>query len=275
MSGSHSPGSDDDAARESSGVGEGTGETEIYSQAYSAPESEHFTIAPYVPPEPALYDYDSYEAKPEASDAPPPRWPWVVGVVAIIAAISLVASVAILVTRNTSSENVATPSTSSTSAPPFQDEFTTTTTPPPPPTTTETPPPPPPPPPPSTVTVTQPPPTSEEPPPPPPPSTPAAAPPATTSAPPTGPRYVTYRIWGTKAPLDRISVTYTDAAGRQRTQQNVYIPWMITLTPISMSDVGSVQASSLLRLSHLNCSIVTSDGQTLASQTNDDWQTSC
>ena len=275
MSGSHSSGSDD-AARETSGVGEGTGETEIYSQAYSAPESEHFTVAPYVPPEPGLYDYDSYEAKSDTTDdAPPPRWPWVVGVVAIIAAISLVASVAILVTRNTSSENVATPSTSTTSAPPFQDEFTTTTPPPPPSTTTEAPPPPPPPPPPSTVTVTQPPPTSEEPPPPPPPSTAAAAPPATTSAPPTGPRYVTYRIWGTKAPLDRISVTYTDAAGRQRTQQNVYIPWMITLTPISMSDVGSVQASSLLRLSHLNCSIVTSDGQTLASQTNDDWQTSC
>ncbi|WP_071289422.1 hypothetical protein [Mycolicibacterium llatzerense] len=275
MSGSHSPGSDD-AARETSGVGEGTGETEIYSQAYSAPESEHFTVAPYVPPEPGLYDYDSYEAKSDTTDdAPPPRWPWVVGVVAIIAAISLVASVAILVTRNTSSENVATPSTSTTSAPPFQDEFTTTTPPPPPSTTTEAPPPPPPPPPPSTVTVTQPPPTSEEPPPPPPPSSAAAAPPATTSAPPTGPRYVTYRIWGTKAPLDRISVTYTDAAGRQRTQQNVYIPWMITLTPISMSDVGSVQASSLLRLSHLNCSIVTSDGQTLASQTNDDWQTSC
>ncbi len=274
MSGSHSSGSDD-AARETSGVGDGTGETEIYSQAYSAPESEHFTVAPYVPPEPGLYDYDSYEAKSDTTDdAPPPRWPWVVGVVAIIAAISLVASVAILVTRNTSSENVATPSTSTTSAPPFQDEFTTTTPPPPPSTTTEAPPPPPPPPP-STVTVTQPPPTSEEPPPPPPPSTAAAAPPATTSAPPTGPRYVTYRIWGTKAPLDRISVTYTDAAGRQRTQQNVYIPWMITLTPISMSDVGSVQASSLLRLSHLNCSIVTSDGQTLASQTNDDWQTSC
>ncbi|MUL45517.1 hypothetical protein FZI85_24245 [Mycobacterium sp. CBMA293] len=274
MSGSHSPGSDD-AAQESSGGGEGTGETEIYSQAYSAPESEHFTIAPYVAPEPALYDYDSYEAKSDDSDVPPPRWPWVVGVVAIIAAISLVASVAILVTRNTSSENVAAPPTSSTtSAPPFQDEFTTTTTPPPPTTSEAPPPPPPPPPPPSTVTVTQPPPSEE--PPPPAPSTPAAvAPPAPTSAPPTGPRYVTYRIWGTKAPLDRISVTYTDAAGRQRTQQNVYIPWMITLTPISMSDVGSVQASSLLRLSHLNCSIVTSDGQTLASQTNDDWQTSC
>jgi hypothetical protein len=275
VSGSHSPGSDD-AAREASGGGESTGETEIYSQAYSAPESEHFSSGPYVPPEPGLYDYDSYEAKPaEAGEGPPPRWPWVVGVVAIIAAISLVASVAILVTRNSSSENVATPSTSTTtSAPPFQDEFTTTTTPPPPPppTTTEAPPPPPPP---STVTVTQPPPTTTEAPPPPPPSSAAAAPPPPTTTTPTGPRYVTYRIWGTKAPLDRISVTYTDAAGRQRTQQNVYIPWMITLTPISMSDVGSVQASSLLRLSHLNCSIVTSDGQTLASQTNDDWQTSC
>ncbi|MDR3664851.1 MAG: hypothetical protein P4L86_31425 [Mycobacterium sp.] len=270
MSGSNSPGSDD-AAREASSGGEGTGETEIYSQAYSAPESEHFSSGPYMPPEPGLYDYDSYDAKPETGDVPPPRWPWVVGVVAIIAAISLVASVAILVTRNSSSENVATPATSTTtSAPPFQDEFTTTTTPPPPPpTTTEAPPPPPP----STVTVTQPPPTSEAPPPP--ASTPAAAPPPPTTTTPTGPRYVTYRIWGTKAPLDRISVTYTDAAGRQRTQQNVYIPWMITLTPISMSDVGSVQASSLLRLSHLNCSIVTSDGQTLASQTNDDWQTSC
>ena len=55
MSGSHSPGSDD-AARESSGVGEGTGETEIYSQAYSAPESEQFTSGPYVPADVALYD---------------------------------------------------------------------------------------------------------------------------------------------------------------------------------------------------------------------------
>jgi hypothetical protein len=82
-------------------------------------------------------------------------------------------------------------------------------------------------------------------------------------------------VTGTKAPLDRISVTYTDASGRQRTQQNVYIPWSLTVTPISMSEYGSVQASSLLRLSKLNCSITTSDGQTIASQQNNDWQTSC
>src|SRR3954449_5198868 len=72
-----------------------TGETEIYSRAYSAPESEQFTSAPYVPPDSSLYDYDSYSATTTADDdATPPRWPWVVGVVAIVAAISLVVSVA-------------------------------------------------------------------------------------------------------------------------------------------------------------------------------------
>jgi hypothetical protein len=123
---------------------------------------------------------------------------------------------------------------------------------------------------------------TQEPPPPPPeateappaPAPPAAAPPATSTEP-AGPRFITYTVTGTKAPLDRISVTYTDASGRQRTQQNVYIPWSLTVTPISMSEYGSVQASSLLRLSKLNCSITTSDGQTIASQNNNDWQTAC
>ncbi|MEZ0053859.1 type IV secretory pathway VirB10-like protein [Mycobacterium sp. MAA66] len=272
MSGSQSeePGSGESAPEVSA-----TGETEIYSQAYSAPEAEHFTSGPYVPPEPGLYDYDSYEAgAADAPTGPPPRWPWVVGVVAIVAAVSLVAAVALLVTKHPSSETVATPPSTSTPTTPFQDEFTTTTPPPPPPPTTTEPPPPP-----STVTVTQPPPPppTTEAPPPPPSTTAAAAPPAppTTSTTQAGPKYVTYQVWGTKAPLDRISVTYTDASGHQRTQQNVYIPWTLTVTPISMSDVGSVQASSLLRLSHLNCSITTSDGQTITSQQNNDWQTSC
>jgi len=195
-------------------------------------------------------------------------------VVAIIAAVALVASVAVLVTR-TDNANLATPSTSTTTpGAPVQAEITTTTVPPPPPPpppTTEEPPPPPP----ETVTVTQ------EPPPPPPEPTEAPPPPEATSAPPpataapAGPRFITYTVTGTKAPLDRISVTYTDASGRQRTQQNVYIPWSLTVTPISMSEYGSVQASSLLRLSKLNCSITTSDGQTIASQQNNDWQTSC
>lgn len=265
MSGPNPPGPDSPIPDEPIQESPGTGETEIYSRAYSAPESEQFTSAPYIPPDEALYDYDGY-----AGEGTPPRWPWVVGVAAIAAAVTLVVAVTILVAR-TDNTNVATPATSTTvSALPSQDEITTTTPPPPPP-----PPPPsseePPPPPPTTETPTEtseaPSPTEAPPPPPPPP------PPTTTT--PAGPRFITYSVTGTKAPLDRISVTYTDASGRQRTQQNVYIPWSLTVTPISMSEFGSVQASSLLRLSHLNCTITTSDGQTIASQQNNDWQTNC
>jgi hypothetical protein len=255
-----------------------TGETEIYSHAYSAPESEQFTSGPYVPADASLYDYDSYEPATELVDQqPPPRWPWVVGVAAIIAAIALVASVSVLVTR-TDTSNLATPETTTTTAPPVQDAITTTTPPPPPPPpTTEEPPPPPP----ETVTVTQ-----EPPPPPPPPPATAEAPPpppATTEAPPpppitttrSGPRQVTYSVTGTKAPGDIITVTYVDASGRSRTQRNVYIPWSLTVTPISQSEVGSVQASSLFLVSRLNCSITTSDGTVLSSNTNNAAQTSC
>jgi hypothetical protein len=252
-----------------------TGQTDIHSQAYSAPESEQFTSGPYVPADASLYDYDSYDPAAEPVDQePPPRWPWVVGVAAIIAAIALVASVSVLVTR-TDTDNLATPATSTTTAPPVQDEITTTTPPPPPPPppTTEAPPPPP-----ETVTVTQ------EPPPPPQPPAPTEAPPpppVSTEAPPpppptrAGPRQVTYSVTGTKAPGDIITVTYIDASGRSRTQRNVYIPWSLTVTPISQSEVGSVQASSLFLVSRLNCSITTSDGTVLSSNTNNAAQTSC
>ncbi|BBY42111.1 MmpS family transport accessory protein [Mycolicibacterium celeriflavum] len=253
-----------------------TSDTEFHSRAYSAPESEQFTAGPYVPADSSLYDYDSYEPGEPADQPTPPRWPWVVGVAAIVAAIALVASVSVLVTR-TDTDNLATPETSTTTvAPPVQDEITTTTPPPPPPPTTAEPPPPPPP---ETVTVTQapppPPPAPAEPPPPPPaPATtqPPPPPPTTTRS---GPRQVTYSVTGTKAPGDIITVTYIDASGRSRTQRNVYIPWSLTVTPISQSEVGSVQASSLFLVSRLNCSITTSDGTVLSSNTNNSAQTSC
>jgi hypothetical protein len=251
-----------------------TGETEIHSQAYSAPESEQFTSGPYVPADASLYDYDSYEPVAESAEqSTPPRWPWVVGVAAIIAAIALVASVSVLVTR-TDTDNLATPATSTTTAPPVQDEITTTTPPPPPPPTTEEPPPPPP----ETVTVTQeppPPPAPTEAPPPPPATTEAAPPPPPPTTTRSGPRQVTYSVTGTKAPGDIITVTYVDASGRSRTQRNVYIPWSLTVTPISQSEVGSVQASSLFLVSRLNCSITTSDGTVLSSNTNNSAQTAC
>lgn len=254
-----------------------TGATEAYSQAYSAPESEQFSSGPYVPADPALYDYDSYEPVSDVGEElAPPRWPWVVGVTAIIAAISLVVSVALLVTK-TDTDQLATPATTTTTPPPpVQDETTTTTPPPPPPPppTTE----PPPPPPPETVTVTEPPPpppSAEAPPPPPPETTTPPPPPPPTTTTPAGPRQVTYSVTGTKAPGDIITVTYVDASGRRRTQRNVYIPWSLTVTPISQSEVGSVQASSLFLVSKLNCSITTSDGTVLSSNTGNAAQTSC
>ncbi|HSS24702.1 MAG TPA: MmpS family transport accessory protein [Mycobacterium sp.] len=255
------------------------GQTDAYSQAYSAPESEHFSSGPYTPADIRLYDYNGYDESSDHDDEhAAPRWPWVVGVAAIVAAIALVVSVSLLVTRADTSK-LANPGTTTTpSTPPLQDEITTTKPPPPPP-TTEPPPPP-------TATETQTVTVTPAPPPPPPPPAPAPTPPpATTPAPaaapppptttPAGPRQVTYSVTGTKAPGDIISVTYVDASGRRRTQHNVYIPWSMTVTPISQSDVGSVEASSLFRVSRLNCSITTSDGAVLSSNSNDAPQTSC
>lgn len=238
-------------------------DTDHYSQAYSAPESEQFGSSPYLPADASLYDYENYDPAADVGEpqVPPPRWPWVVGVVAIVAAVALVVSVSVLVTR-TDTDNVATPETATKSAPPVQDEIIPATPPPPPPSPPSEEPPPPPP---ETITVTQ--------PPPPPPATEEAPPPA----PPTraGPRQVTYSVTGTKAPGDIISVTYVDASGRSRTQRNVYIPWSLTVTPISQSEVGSVRASSLFFVSRLNCSITTSDGAVLSSNTNNAAKTSC
>ncbi|OQZ89144.1 hypothetical protein BST11_19080 [Mycobacterium alsense] len=190
-----------------------TGQTDAYSRAYSAPEAEQFLSGPYLPADLRLYDYDSYDESADADDEHrAPRWPWVVGVAAIVAAVALVVAASLLVTR-TGTNKLANPATTTMSPPP-------TTT-------------------------------------------------------PTGPRQVTYSVTGTKAPGDIISVTYVDASGRSRTQHNVYIPWSMTVTPISTSDVGSVQASSLFRVSRLNCSITTSDGTVLSSNNSDAPQTSC
>ena len=71
------------------------------------------------------------------------------------------------------------------------------------------------------------------------------------------------------------TVTETDANGRSKTLRNVYIPWSFTVTPISQSDIGSVQASSLFLVSRLNCSITTSDGETLSSNQSNSAQTAC
>lgn len=227
-------------------------------QAYSAPEAEHITSAPYVPADLALYEYDDFEHITEYQDARPPRWPWIVGVTAILAAIALVVSVSVLVTR-TETRDTAGAGTTTTVAPttPEHDAIPTSV-PPPEPEPTQPP----------TVVAPEPEPEPEPSPEPPPPTT---TPPPTRSA----PKQITYSVTGTKSPGDIITVTYTDANGRSKTLRNVYIPWSFTVTPISQSEVGSVSASSLFLVSRLNCSITTSDGQTLSSNQSNSAQTAC
>ncbi|ORA68061.1 hypothetical protein BST25_22235, partial [Mycobacterium heidelbergense] len=103
-----------------------TGQTDAYSRAYSAPESEHFVTGPYVPADLRLYDYDDYDEPPDADDEHgAPRWPWVVGIAAIAAAVALVVSVSLLVAR-TDTSKLANPATTTVpSTPPLQDEITT------------------------------------------------------------------------------------------------------------------------------------------------------
>jgi len=254
------------------------GQTDVYSRAYSAPESEHVSSGPYVPADLDLYDYDSF-GEPAEQETTTARWPWIVGIAAIVAAIALVVSVSLLFVR-TDTHQLATPSTSTapTSTTPQQDETIPTTAPHSPPPSTTAPPPPPPS---SEAPPPPPPPSSEAPPPPPAPAPapapappPAAAPPAPPPAP-AAPRQVTYSVTGTKAPFDQITISYTDASGMRRILNNAYIPWTITLTPISQSDVGSIEATSLLRLSKLNCKITTSDGQVLSDNENNQPQTNC
>ena len=110
------PKADDDSAEIA--AQDHTGQTDAYSRAYSAPESEHFITGPYVPADPGLYDYDGYDGSADEDDAHgAPRWPWVVGVVAIAAAIALVVSVSLLVTR-TDTSKLANPGTTTTASAP-------------------------------------------------------------------------------------------------------------------------------------------------------------
>ncbi|OBI17548.1 hypothetical protein A5714_10285 [Mycobacterium sp. E2462] len=104
-----------------------TGQTDAYSRAYSALDAEQFTSGPYVPGELGLYDYEDYNEAAEADDThSAPRWPWIVGVAAIVAAIALVVSVSLLFAR-TDTTKLANPNTSTApSTPPPQDEITTT-----------------------------------------------------------------------------------------------------------------------------------------------------
>ena len=226
--------------------------------------------------DPGLYDYDDYDAATELVEPRPPRWPWVVGVVAIIAG-GLPGRVGVVAgdrDRHRQPRDAGNEHDDIGAAGAGRDHHHDPASAAPAAAAREEPPPPPP----ETVTVTQ------EPPP--------AAAAARGSAAAAAGRDA--HRGGAAADHDAVGSAPGDLlgdrdegagrhhhghlcrrSGRSRTQRNVYIPWSLTVTPISQSEVGSVQASSLFLVSRLNCSITTSDGTVLSSNTGNSAQTSC
>jgi hypothetical protein len=75
-------------------------------------------------------------------------------------------------------------------------------------------------------------------------------------------RTFVYRVTGTKALFDLVTVVYTDAQGAPQTDFNVSLPWSRTVVTNPGVQIRSVVATSLT--GHLNCSITDGAGQPIA-----------
>ena len=75
-------------------------------------------------------------------------------------------------------------------------------------------------------------------------------------------RTFVYRVTGTKALFDLVTVVYTDAAGAPQTDFNVSLPWSRTVVMNPGVQIRSVVATSLT--GRLNCSIIDGQGQPVA-----------
>lgn len=106
--------------------------------------------------------------------------------------------------------------------------------------------------------------------------TPTAAPPpaAVPSVPPdVAARTFVYRVTGTKALFDLVTVVYTDAQGAPQTDFNVSLPWSRTVVMNPGAQIRSVVATSLT--GHLNCSITDGAGQPVAMSTSNAMIATC
>lgn len=99
---------------------------------------------------------------------------------------------------------------------------------------------------------------------------PAAAPPV---APDVAARTFVYRVTGTKALFDLVTVVYTDAAGAPQTDFNVSLPWSRTVVMNPGVGIRSVVATSLT--GRLNCSIIDGQGQPVAMSTSNAMIATC
>lgn len=86
-------------------------------------------------------------------------------------------------------------------------------------------------------------------------------------------RTFVYRVTGTKALIDLVTVVYTDAAGAPQTDFNVSLPWSRTVVVNPGVQIRSVVATSLT--GRLNCSITDGAGQSVAVSTSSTMIATC
>ena len=86
-------------------------------------------------------------------------------------------------------------------------------------------------------------------------------------------RTFVYRVTGTKALIDLVTVVYTDAAGAPQTDFNVSLPWSRTVVINPGVQIRSVVATSLT--GRLNCSITDGAGQPVAVSTSSTMIATC
>jgi hypothetical protein len=86
-------------------------------------------------------------------------------------------------------------------------------------------------------------------------------------------RTFVYRVTGTKALFDLVTVVYTDAQGTPQTDFNVSLPWSRTVVMNPGVGIRSVVATSLT--GRLNCSIIDGAGQPVAMSTSNAMIATC
>jgi hypothetical protein len=105
------------------------------------------------------------------------------------------------------------------------------------------------------------------------PSPSATADPVPAVVPPASPKTVTYMVTGSRPLLDLVTVVYTDSQGALRTEFNVALPWVRSVTLDPGVELKSVTATSLT--GQLNCSVTDSTGATLVAQNTNSMIATC
>lgn len=221
-------------------------------------------------------DYTDYQYPADYHDQLDRRWIWVAGVAGVILMVAVICTGIILGDGDSGTVSAAASSATTEPAVPSAPATPTASAP----TPTAGVPAPPPPVPggatlPETVTTVTPTPSAVLPAPEPAPVVPApvVVPEAPVADPALAARTVTYHVTGNRPLLDLVTVIYTDAQGALRTDVNVALPWVKTVTLDPGVTLSSVTATSVG--GQLNCSIIDGSGAAVAVQANDSMIATC